>query len=163
MQSNGPDDVACERPDPRVCVAWVASRALIWLLVIGGLVLAHGVGQLSAPWWQVWVFNPSPAWLIPPLHIVFPLLSYRGWEFQLRGHDLLVRSGVFTVEYVAIPLSRVQQVDVTSSPFERLLGLATLLVHTAGTRAARTRIPGLPSERASALRDALSRSSDELG
>jgi membrane protein YdbS with pleckstrin-like domain len=161
--SDEPDEVAFERPNPRVCFAWLASRLLIWLLVAAGLGIAHGFGQLTAPFMEVWVFSPSLAWLIPPLHIAFPVLSYRGWGFRLRRHDLLVRSGVVTLEYVAIPLSRVQQVDVTSGPFERLLGLSTLLVHTAGTRAARTRIPGLSEDRASALRDALSQSSDELG
>jgi membrane protein YdbS with pleckstrin-like domain len=161
--SDEPVDVAFERPNPRVCFAWLASRLLIWLLVAAGLGIANGLGHLTGPLWQMWVFSPSFAWLIPPLHIAFPILAYRSWGFQLRSHDLLVRSGVLSVEYVAIPLSRVQQVDVTSGPFERLLGLSTLLVHTAGTRAARTRIPGLLGERAAALRDALSQSSDELG
>ncbi len=150
------------RPSPLVCIVWLASRIGLWLAAITGLTIAHGFGFLSAEWWQIWVFSPSLAWLIPPIHIVLPLLSYKAWGYQLREHDLLVRRGVVTREYVAVPLARVQQVDASSGPFERLLGLTTLVVHTAGTRAARTQIPGLPSERATALRDELSRKGDEL-
>ena len=157
-----PAEVSFERPSPLVCVLWLASRISLWLVVGTGLAIARGFGLLGSEGWQAWVFNPSPAWLIPPVHIVFSLASYRSWGYRLRVHDLLVRHGVFTHEFVAVPLARVQQVDVSSGPLERLLGLATLVVHTAGTRAARTRIPGLPRDRATALRDELSRHGDEL-
>ena len=40
--SDEPDDVAFERPNPRVCFAWLASRLLIWLLVAAGLGIASG-------------------------------------------------------------------------------------------------------------------------
>ena len=110
----------------------------------------------------MWVFGPSVVWLIPPIHIVLRLFSYAGWGYQLRQHDLLVRRGILTRETIAIPLARIQQVGTSSSLFERLLGLTTLSVHTAGTRTARTRIPGLPSERATGLRDVLSRKGHEL-
>ncbi|MCZ6853403.1 MAG: PH domain-containing protein [Gammaproteobacteria bacterium] len=151
-----------ERPSPLVCLVWLASRSTFWLIVIAGLVIARSFGLLSAEVWQVWVFSPSLAWLIPPAHIVLRLLPYRGWGYKLRQHDLLVRRGVITRVYVAVPLARIQQVDTSSSLFERLLGLTTLVVRTAGTRAARTRIPGLPTEYATMLRDELSRKGDEL-
>ncbi len=157
-----PSDASYERPSPRVLVAWLASRLAFWLIVIMGLAIARSIGVLNAELWQIWVLSPSLVWLIPLIHIVLPLLRYRGWGFQLRQHDLLVRRGVVTHQYVAVPLARIQQVDTSSGPFERLLGLTTLVVRTAGTRAARTQIPGLPSARATALRDELSRKGDEL-
>ena len=155
-------DASFERLSPLVRIVWLASRTIFWMTVIAGLTLARGFGLLEAEWWQSWVFSPSLAWLIPPIHIVLRLLPYRGWGYQLREWDLLVRRGVLTLEYIAIPLARIQRVDTSSSLFERLLGLTTLVVRTAGTRAARTRIPGLPSERATALRDQLSRKGHEL-
>jgi len=155
-------DTFFERPSPIVCIVWLISRMVFWIMLAMGLTLAHNLGYLNNEWWQSWVFSPSFAWLIPPVHIVLPLLSYKGWGYQLRQHDLLVRRGFVTREYVSVPLARVQQVDVSSSPLERLLGLTKLVVHTAGTRAARTQIPGLPGERAAALRDELSRKGDEL-
>ncbi len=155
-------DASFERPSPRVRIVWLAGRVTFWLVAITGLAIASRFALLTAEWWQIWVFSPSLAWLIPPIHIVLPLLRYRGWKYQLRQHDLLVQHGVVTHQTIAVPLARIQQVDTSSSPFERLLGLTTLVVRTAGTRAARTRIPGLPSARATALRDELSRKGDEL-
>ena len=139
-------------------MVWIASRTVFWVVVLTGLAVANGLGFLNA----AWVFSPSLAWLLPPIHIAVPWFRYKGLGFQLREHDLLVRRGVLTRQYIAIPLARIQQVDTTSGPFERLLGLTALVVRTAGTRAGRTRIPGLPSARATALRDALSRKGHEL-
>ena len=157
-----PSRVRFLRPSPLVCVVWLASRVALWTVGIVALAITRAFGYLDAPWWETWVFSPSVAWLLPPLHIAVPLVSYRGWGYQLREHDLLVRRGVLTREYVAVPLARVQQVDASRGPLERLLGLTTLVVHTAGTRAARTQIPGLPSEHAESLRDELSRKGHEL-
>lgn len=159
LESSG---ASFEPLSPLIRIVWLASRMVFWLVVVSGLVIARESGFLNAQWWQIWVFSPSLAWLIPPIHIVLRLFTYAAWGYQLRQHDLLVRRGVVTREYIAIPLARIQQVGTSSSLFERLLGLTTLSVRTAGTRTARTRIPGLPSERATALRDQLSRKGHEL-
>jgi membrane protein YdbS with pleckstrin-like domain len=157
-----PPDASFERLSPKIRIVWFASRAVFWLVVITGLLVARGVGILAADWWQMWVFGPSVVWLIPPIHIILKMPSYTGWGYQLRQHDLLVRRGILTRETIAIPLARIQQVGTSSSLFERQLGLTTLSVRTAGTRTARTRIPGLPIERATELRDVLSRKGHEL-
>ncbi|MGA0058478.1 MAG: PH domain-containing protein [Planctomycetota bacterium] len=44
---------------------------------------------------------------------------------------------------------------MTRGPIERAFGLATLVVHTAGTEAASFRLPGLTADRAGQLRDAI--------
>jgi membrane protein YdbS with pleckstrin-like domain len=56
---------------------------------------------------------------------------------------------------VLVPRSRVQHLDIERGPIERQYGLATLVVHTAGTRQHAMRIAGLPDADAVALRDAL--------
>ena len=162
IRTDNSSDNAFGRPSPRLCFVWLASRSVFWMIVITGLVVANSFGNLSNEIWQTWIFSPSFAWLIPPAHIFLRLLAYKGWGYQLRQHDLLVRRGLITREYIAVPLARIQQVDTSSSLFERLLGLTTLVVRTAGSRAARTRIPGLPTEVATALRDELSRKGDML-
>ena len=145
----------------RVCVVWVASRSALWATLIAGFAVGRGVGWFTGEPWASFVAAPSPLWALPPVHVGFALLEYRAWGYCLRPHDLLVRSGWLTREVVSIPLARIQQVDSSSGPLERALDLTTLVLHTAGTRAARTRIPGIPRRRAEALRDALGREAHE--
>ena len=51
------------------------------------------------------------------------------------------------------PLVRVQHIDVTRGPLEKMFGVATLVVHTAGTHNSVVTLPGLAPDRAGQIRD----------
>lgn len=75
------------------------------------------------------------------------------WKLDARG--LQVRRGLVWKHELLVPRSRVQHLDIERGPIERRFGLATLVVHTAGTRMHALRQPGLRDADALALRDAL--------
>jgi len=52
-----------------------------------------------------------------------------------------------------VPVRRMQHVDLSRGPIERLFGLATLVVFTAGNEGSAFRVPGLPVHVAQELRD----------
>ena len=79
---------------------------------------------------------------------------FRAWGYAERGDDLLVRRGVMFARLSVVPYGRMQFVDVTAGPLERVFGLATVRLHTAAA-ATDARIPGLEHEEASRLRDLL--------
>jgi len=89
------------------------------------------------------------------LAVVWPLLAFRRWAWILRDEDLLVSHGVLLRELTAIPLHRIQHVDVRQGPLEQWMGLSRVLVYTASGMGADAAIPGLSSEVASGLRDRL--------
>lgn len=79
---------------------------------------------------------------------------YRSWGYCERSRDLLVRRGVLVRRLTVVPYGRMQLVDVTAGAAERLFGLATIKLHTAASTTD-ARIPGLPPDEASRLRDQL--------
>jgi membrane protein YdbS with pleckstrin-like domain len=81
-----------------------------------------------------------------------PALRYRRFRFSVQGSRLWIRSGVFFHREKSIPLARIQHVDVSRGPLERMFGLARVTVFTAGGRLATAQIPGLEPARADALR-----------
>ena len=50
-----------------------------------------------------------------------------------------------------------QHVDLMRGPIERMFGLATLVVYTAGTEGASFRLPGVDMRRAEEIRDQILR------
>jgi membrane protein YdbS with pleckstrin-like domain len=78
--------------------------------------------------------------LLLGLVAVVRVLEVRRLAYQLREHDLSLRSGVITHRVESLPFSRIQHVNVRRGPIERSLGLATLQVSTAGPDIS---IPGL--------------------
>jgi len=83
---------------------------------------------------------------------------FGSWGYAEREDDLLVRRGVMFARLSVVPYGRMQFIDVTAGPLERVFGLATVRLHTAAA-ATDARIPGLPQEEAARLRDRLA----ELG
>jgi membrane protein YdbS with pleckstrin-like domain len=81
--------------------------------------------------------------------------SVRTWRYAEREDDLLVRHGLILRKLSIVPYARMQFVDVTAGPLERMFGLATITMHTAAA-ASDAQIPGLPSAEAARLRDRLS-------
>ncbi len=85
-------------------------------------------------------------------------LGYRRWKFtfwKLDETGLHVKRGKLWRKEILVPRSRVQHLDIERGPIERHYGLATLTVHTAGTRLHALRQPGFLDADAVALRDAL--------
>jgi membrane protein YdbS with pleckstrin-like domain len=82
----------------------------------------------------------------------------RAWGYAEREDDLFVRRGVMFSRLSVIPYGRMQFIDVTAGPVERLFGLATVRMHTAAA-ASDARIPGLAAREAARVRDRLA----ELG
>ena len=90
--------------------------------------------------------------------LVFVTRRVRAWGYAEREDDLFVRRGVMFSRVSVIPYGRMQFIDVTAGPVERLFGLATVRMHTAAA-ASDARIPGLAADEAARVRDRLA----ELG
>jgi membrane protein YdbS with pleckstrin-like domain len=80
------------------------------------------------------------------------------WRLDAQGLDL--RRGRLWQSEVHVPMSRVQHLDLRRGPLERAARLATLIVHTAGTRHNAVAVPGLDQADAERLRERLAHQLD---
>ena len=79
---------------------------------------------------------------------------FRSWVYQERDEDLIVERGVLIHRLSVVPYGRMQFVDVSAGPIDRVFRLATVKLHTAAA-ASDARIPGLERDEAARLRDRL--------
>jgi membrane protein YdbS with pleckstrin-like domain len=145
-----PADVTWLRPSPRMWSARLALLALLAGPVALGLVLglALTVGATAAGIAVVSAVAVCSAVLLALRG------RYRAWGYAERADDLMVRRGVLVRRLSVVPYGRMQFVDVTAGPVDRVFGLATVQLHTAAA-ATDARIPGLGSAEAQRLRDRL--------
>lgn len=80
------------------------------------------------------------------------------WKLDEQGFALQ-RGRWWQIES-RVPISRVQHLDLKRGPLERAFKLATLVIHTAGTKMAAVSVSGLDGEDAERLRDRLARQLD---
>lgn len=87
------------------------------------------------------------------LLLIAPTRRYRAWGYAMAAGELQVRRGVWTQLHTIVPLDRVQHIDISQGPIERLFAVCRLVVHTAGTMHSLVVLPGLSRETAERMRD----------
>ena len=97
-------------------------------LLRGGVPL---VGVAIACWFLPLAGLALPLVAIP---VVSALLARRRHRYAIVGTTLQVMRGVLSQRAWIVPLSNIQSVSVTRSPLQRLLGIATVRVDTAGAK-----------------------------
>lgn len=139
------------RLHPRIRLLWIVQSIIHAIIVAIAATAAHVF--LGIPRWV-----PIAAFLVVVvLGVVFAVARYRRWGYEVRDDSLYLERGVLTEIRTVVPLVRIQHVDSRRSPFERLTGLASTVVYTAGSRGADVRIPGLTDAGATDLRERLKR------
>ncbi len=114
--------------DRRYVWGKLAGLAAMTVVVIGvAVAIVATSGNAAAPS----VVAGGIVVLMVALAVVWVLESRR-IAYQLREHDVSLRSGVIRHRVETIPFSRIQHVSVGRGVIERWLGLATLKASSAG-------------------------------
>jgi len=119
-------------------VAWLADAPL-WVVIVGGAItLSTLIGMYVG------------------------VRAIQSYGYAERERDLLVRHGRLIRRLSIVPYARMQFVDVTAGPMERMFGLATVRLHTAAAASDAT-VPGLEAAEATRLRDRLTALEEDRG
>src|SRR5260370_12098438 len=135
--SGSPDhEVRC--PSPRLwrmrCAEVIAAGGAV--AVVAGTAAGVTLGALAAVIAASVVIAGSLAALW------FARNRFRSWVYQERDEDLIVERGGLIHRLSVVPYGRMQFVDVSAGPIDRVFRLATGKLHTAAASSA-ARIPGL--------------------
>lgn len=93
------------------------------------------------------------------LAIGYSVLWVRLFGYELADKEVKIEKGVISKSYDSIPYSRIQNVGIERSLLERILGISTLQIHTAGHSGqgsgAEGNIPGVEKDSAEGVREAI--------
>ncbi len=130
---------------PRYLRVRLVGRSIFGVLVLtGAAVLAVAVKD-----GVVATVVMSIAILYVAALMALAVAEVRRLGYQLREHDLSLRSGVIQHRVASLPYSRVQHINIGRGPLERLFGLASLAVSSAGPNIG---IPGLTEAEAQRIK-----------
>ena len=136
---------------PRIRLVWIA-RAMIRAAIVGAIVTGIAFVLNRSLFIGIGVGG-----LLVLLGVIHAMLRYRNWAYVVGDDAIYLERGVLTEIRTEVPLLRIQHVDSRRSAFERVIGLASTVVYTAGSRGADVTIPGLTPEGAADLRTELKR------
>ena len=117
-------------------LATVLDFGLVLALVVAGVVAGIGLGLATGGY------------------------RHRRTQWVLDEEGFAVARGRWWRRETRVPATRVQHLDLKHGPLERRWRLATLVVHTAGSKFGAVSLSGLDADDAEALRDRLARQID---
>ncbi len=138
-----------ERLDRKIRNVWISISAITGIFI--GLVFAAVTFAATDI-----IAVANIVFLIFPISFsVYSYYRYQNWFFKVHEDHLEINHGVIRKTSAVVPYVRVQHIDTNRGPLERVLGLASLRVYTAGSKGADMRIPGLSRNRAEQMQEEL--------
>jgi len=123
-------------PDRRwIRKTWVALTSLLVLTLVASGLFAYFVG-LDAGGARgaalgLWIVaGVNALWFLPSVLVIpfyYPTLRY-----EIQDDEVIVRAGLVTRSVKHVPYRTVTNLKVTRGPFDRMFGLGTLAIQTAG-------------------------------
>ncbi|MDP5076967.1 MAG: PH domain-containing protein, partial [Nonlabens sp.] len=108
---------------------WNSSRELLWS---AGIIIVFTVIALIAP-----------------------VFRYYFFKFHIAAGELIITDGLLFKTRKAVPLERIQSININQNLLQRVLGISSLELETAGSSAKELEIPALNSAFAKAFKDTL--------
>ena len=142
---------------PRARTLFMLTDALV-LAVIAAFAssIVSQATDLGSPW-QFAVLGLAVGALVG---VVTGTRRQRRTQWLLDGDGFALARGHWWRRETRIPASRVQHLDLKHGPLERRWKLATLVIHTAGSKMSAVSVSGLDAADAERLRDHLGRQLD---
>ena len=139
--------------EPAYCNVLRARLAATWLpLAIGAAVVDQLALRGSILHWVPTIVVPLLAVLVIA---IIPQRRYRRLRYRLTDRMLHSVHGYMFHTDTLVPFVRVQHLDVTRGPLDKMFGTASLVVHTAGTHNSIVTVDGLAPDRAAEIRDVI--------
>lgn len=129
-------------------IHWLIAAILLFVAI------AYGDMELARRGWTRFGIVTGAGFVALALAVwLLPRRRYNAWGYVPGEDELMVRHGLMVRKVTLVPFGRVQHIDVARGPLQRALGIATLVLNTAGTRGAVVRLPGLDHDEAERLRE----------
>jgi len=137
--------------------SFLRLNRIIVTVIFAFIIIGTSISLMFSPvqLWQIALFELGLI-VFYSLIFIYQGAYYKHFSYAMDDFGLYINRGVFWRRKIIVPRNRVQHTDVMQGPLERRVKLAELIVHTAGTRNASVKLPGILHEEAEALRESLS-------
>lgn len=128
------------------------SSITFWLvLIMGYLAIVQFSDMEKTP--LAYLAGSGGLLLLGSFSLMIIVLGFKKKKYALRQRDILYTKGLLWSVRTSIPFNRIQHAELKQGPLERMYGLHSLKVYTAGGQSSDLVIPGLKEETALTVKD----------
>lgn len=124
------------KPDAKFKPKWYLITALIAVVSLAGTILMgfaignDAAGAEGARNGVIVAIVINLLWIVPTLALIPPY--YRSLRYEIHDEEVIVYVGIITRSVKHVPFRTVTNLLVSRGPFDRIFGLGTLHIQTAG-------------------------------
>ncbi|RAJ26629.1 hypothetical protein LX77_00884 [Gelidibacter algens] len=149
------DDIVFKPISKRYLKIIVLNRSLFYSLLFSALIIAkfmvEAVNFHLVFWYVLWGVV-----LVCIIDVVITVLAFKKRKYAIREQDVIYSKGLLVNSISAVPISRIQHLEISRSWLARKFNLATLKIFTAGESGIDLSIDGLNYDEAKQINDFLS-------
>lgn len=150
------DDIAFKPISRKYLKVIMLNRVLLYGVIIAVLLFAKSmVNEVNFQGLFWYLFGTVVLFCV--LNMVFTILAFKKRKYAIREQDVIYSNGLLVNSISAVPIVRIQHLEISRSLLARQFNLATLKVFTAGESGIDLRIDGLDYQEARQINDYLSK------
>jgi putative membrane protein len=150
-------DVSTPQRQSKKIIAFYLFKSIKGLLLyfVFAAIGTNSMGKYS-------IFMTAFIAIIAIASLVSPVLKYLYFTFHIEEDELIIQKGLLQKERKSIPLERIQSININQNVVQRILGIVSLEVDTAGSKGKELEIPGLEKAFASEFKELLQERKEEI-
>ncbi len=121
-------------------VTGAIERTVTWFVETA----SQGPGAFAGRWTAFAAVTGALVAVSMVVAVIVALLRDGNFRLERQGDDLVARRGLLGTRDSTVPVQRIQLVEVLRNPVRRMLGVATLRIHSAGGSAGSDRRVAVP-------------------
>lgn len=135
----------------RLAVSIILNTAYILLLC---LFIIPKFGYMTAVRYSAYILAAVIVLLSILESFIWPFLEYKQWKYGIFANEIELINGIIVRKKIIIPISRIQNLKIEQGPIQRVYGITSVNIITAGGC---HEIPSIPLEEAEIITERLKR------
>ena len=120
------------RPEKEQKTMWFIDWTMLFFIGLVPLVVFLAVIPPGEVEWLVFLLCLVGWLVVMGLILVWIPAFYKSLEYLIDSDSVKMKKGVFWKKNVAVPFTKITNLDVTEGPVQRMFGIGTINVQTAG-------------------------------
>lgn len=147
-------DIPASALSPKYRTTNLASRLIVFIIVtlVSSVVRFQPLFELPQDLVAFYPFFIGIVGLLVSISMLYHFFADPKKTYRLREQDISYSAGLFFRKTICQPILRIQHIELSRGPIERLVGLASLQVFSAGGAAHTFQVPGLVVKDAQSIR-----------
>mgnify|MGYP005818728033 CR=1 FL=1 len=149
------DDVNFKPVSKQYLKIIILNRSAIYLIVMAALWIAK-MKVIDDTFQNLFWYILAAVMFIAIANLIFSIVAFKTRKYAIREQDVIYTKGFLVNSIAAVPISRIQHLEISRTWLARKLNLATLNIFTAGESGIDLSIEGLNHSDAKKINDYLS-------